>query len=105
MLVKVKLLTGTQTEIDIDSTDTIARIKERVEEKDGIDPRQQRLIFGGKQLADDKRADEYNIGTCRAPSVWSLGLGGEQLSLWRKRVRCLPRWMFAAVWLLVFLPS
>lgn len=62
MLVKVKLLTGTQTEIDIDSTDTIARIKERVEEKDGIDPRQQRLIFGGKQLADDKRADEYNIG-------------------------------------------
>lgn len=61
MLVKVKLLTGTQTEIDIDSTDTIARIKERVEEKDGIDPRQQRLIFGGKQLADDKRADEYNI--------------------------------------------
>lgn len=65
MLVKVKLLTGTQTEIDIDSTDTIARIKERVEEKDGIDPRQQRLIFGGKQLADDKRADEYNIGALR----------------------------------------
>lgn len=68
MLVKVKLLTGTQTEIDIDSTDTIARIKERVEEKDGIDPRQQRLIFGGKQLADDKRADEYNIGAWRGGS-------------------------------------
>jgi len=101
MLVKVKLLTGTQTEIDIDSTDTIARIKERVEEKDGIDPRQQRLIFGGKQLADDKRADEYNIGTCRAPSVCGFGGGDEQLSPWRKRVRCLPRWVLAAVWPLV----
>uniref|UniRef100_A0A7S1XHP2 Ubiquitin-like domain-containing protein n=1 Tax=Erythrolobus australicus TaxID=1077150 RepID=A0A7S1XHP2_9RHOD len=61
MLVKVKLLTGNQTEIDIDATDTIARIKERVEEKAGIDPKQQRLIFGGRQLADEKTAKEYNI--------------------------------------------
>lgn len=61
MLVKVKLLTGNQTEIDIDPTDTIWRIKERVEEKAGIDPKQQRLIFGGRQLADDRPANEYNI--------------------------------------------
>jgi len=61
MLVKVKLLTGNQTEIDIDPTDTIARIKERVEEKAGIDPKQQRLIFGGRQLADEKTANDYNI--------------------------------------------
>ncbi|KAA8494178.1 Nedd8 [Porphyridium purpureum] len=61
MLVKVKLLTGNQTEIDIDPTDTIARIKERVEEKAGIDPQQQRLIFGGRQLADEKTANDYNI--------------------------------------------
>jgi ubiquitin-like protein Nedd8 len=61
MLVKVKLLTGNQTEIDIDPTDTIWRIKERVEEKAGIDPKQQRLIFGGRQLADDRAASDYNI--------------------------------------------
>ena len=61
MLVKVKLLTGNQTEIDIDPTDTIWRIKERVEEKAGIDPKQQRLIFGGRQLADERPANEYNI--------------------------------------------
>lgn len=61
MLVKVKLLTGNQTEIDIDPTDTIWRIKQRVEEKAGIDPKQQRLIFGGRQLADDRPANEYNI--------------------------------------------
>lgn len=50
MLVKVKLLTGNQTEVDIDPQDTIYRIKERVEEKAGIDPKQQRLIFGGRQV-------------------------------------------------------
>lgn len=61
MLVKVKLLTGNQTEIDIDPTDTILRIKERVEEKAGIDPQQQRLIFAGRQLSDEKAASDYNI--------------------------------------------
>jgi ubiquitin-like protein Nedd8 len=61
MLVKVKLLTGNQTEVDIDPQDTIYRIKERVEEKAGIDPKQQRLIFGGRQLADDLPASNYNI--------------------------------------------
>eukprot|EP01115_Flamella_aegyptia_P005730 TRINITY_DN24038_c0_g1_i1.p1 TRINITY_DN24038_c0_g1~~TRINITY_DN24038_c0_g1_i1.p1 ORF type:complete len:78 (-),score=41.08 TRINITY_DN24038_c0_g1_i1:56-289(-) len=61
MLVKVKTLTGKEIEIDIDANDKIERIKERVEEKEGIPPPQQRLIFGGKQMADDKTAKEYNI--------------------------------------------
>ncbi|KAF2802084.1 ubiquitin-domain-containing protein [Mytilinidion resinicola] len=39
----------------------VSRIKERVEEKEGIPPAQQRLIFGGKQMADDKTAAEYNL--------------------------------------------
>jgi ubiquitin-like protein Nedd8 len=61
MLIKVKTLTGKEIEIDIDPTDKIERIKERVEEKEGIPPPQQRLIFGGKQMADDKTAKDYNI--------------------------------------------
>ena len=40
--IKVKTLTGKEIEIDIESDDTIARIKERVEEKEGIPPVQQR---------------------------------------------------------------
>ena len=61
MLVKVKTLTGKEIEIDIEAADKVQRIKERVEEKEGIPPAQQRLIFGGKQMSDEKTAAEYNI--------------------------------------------
>ena len=45
MMIKVKTLTGKEIEIDIEPTDTIERIKERVEEKEGIPPIQQRRDF------------------------------------------------------------
>ncbi|CAF0863035.1 unnamed protein product [Rotaria socialis] len=61
MMIKVKTLTGKEIEVDIDGTDKIERIKERVEEKEGIPPPQQRLIFGGKQMMDDKTVSEYNV--------------------------------------------
>lgn len=55
-----------QIEIDIEPTDKVERIKERVEEKEGIPPQQQRLIFSGKQMNDDKTASDYKIsGTLR----------------------------------------
>ena len=44
-MIKVKTLTGKEIEIDIEPTDTIDRIKERVEEKEGIPPVQQRFYF------------------------------------------------------------
>ena len=51
MLIKVKTLTGKEIEIDIEPSDKVDRIKERVEEKEGIPPPQQRLIFSGKQVS------------------------------------------------------
>ena len=60
-MIKVKTLTGKDIEIDIEPGDTIERIKERVEEKEGIPPVQQRLIFAGKQMNDEKTARDYNI--------------------------------------------
>ena len=61
LMIKVRTLTGKEIEIDIEPTDTTERIKERVEEKEGIPPVQQRLIFAGKQMADGKTAKDYNI--------------------------------------------
>jgi ubiquitin-like protein Nedd8 len=43
-------LTGNIIEIDLEKTDTIQKVKEYVEEKAGIPPKQQRLIFGGKAM-------------------------------------------------------
>merc|ERR1712232_266029 len=61
MLIKVKTLTGKEIEIDIEPTDKVDRIKERVEETEGIPPQQQRLIFSGKQMNDDKTAADYKV--------------------------------------------
>lgn len=44
IMIKVKTLTGKEIEIDIEPNDTIERIKERVEEKEGIPPVQQRCV-------------------------------------------------------------
>lgn len=61
MLIKVKTLTGKEIELDIEPSDSVIRIKERVEEKEGIPPAQQRLIFGGKQMSDEKTANDLGI--------------------------------------------
>ena len=58
---RVRTLTGKEIELDIEPDYKIARIKERVEEKEGIPPVQQRLIYGGKQMADEKMASEYGL--------------------------------------------
>jgi ubiquitin-like protein Nedd8 len=46
----VRTLTGKEIELDIEADYKVSRIKERVEEKEGIPPVQQRLIYGGKQM-------------------------------------------------------
>lgn len=72
-------LTGKEIEIDIEPTDKVERIKERVEEKEGIPPQQQRLIYSGKQMNDEKTAADYKI---QGGSVLHLVLalrGGENL--------------------------
>ncbi|KAF5391866.1 hypothetical protein D9757_001837 [Collybiopsis confluens] len=61
MIIKVKTLTGKEIELDIDPDDTITKIKERVEEQSGVPPQQQRLIFSGRQMADEKTAKELTI--------------------------------------------
>ena len=61
MQIKVKTLGGCVITLDVEPKDTVQKIKERVEEKEGIPPAQQRLIFGGRAMNDSKTAADYNI--------------------------------------------
>ena len=61
MQIKVKTLTGKEINIDVDLDTKVERIKDRIEEKEGIPPNQQRLIFSGKQMSDEKTAGDYKI--------------------------------------------
>ena len=61
MLIKIKTLTGRILEVNMEDTDTVLRLKERVEEREGIPPIQQRMVFKGKALADESTLKDCNI--------------------------------------------
>lgn len=62
MIVKIKLLTGREIEVDVLPDDTVLSLKHRIQEVESFPPAQQKLVYAGKVMTnDDDKLSDYWI--------------------------------------------
>ena len=61
MQIFVRALNGKTLTLDVEPSSTIEEVKTQIENKEGIPPRVQRLVFGGKEMVDGHTLSDYNV--------------------------------------------